>query len=47
MEQIKAVERMAQAQNEKAIKGVRNEKVQAAFEMWKKAQAGVDIATKS
>lgn len=47
MEQVKAVERMAQAQNEKAIKGVRNEKIQAAFEMWKKAQAGVDIATKS
>ena len=33
--------------NEKAIKGARQEQIQAAYEMWQKAQAGVDIAEKS
>ena len=37
----------AQAQNEKAIKGARQEQIQAAYEMWQKAQAGVVIAEKS
>ena len=37
----------AQAQNEKAIKGAREEQIQAAYEMWQKAQAGVTIAEKS
>ena len=37
----------AQAQNEKAIKGARQEQIQAAYEMWQKAIAGVDIAEKS
>ena len=36
-----------QAQNEKAIKGARQEQIQAAYEMWQKAQAGVTIAEKS
>ena len=36
-----------QAQNAKAIKGAREEQIQAAYEMWQKAQAGVTIAEKS
>lgn len=47
MEQARAAEAAAQAQNEKAIKGVRQEQIQAAYEMWQKAQAGVTIAEKS
>ena len=42
-----AAEAAAQAQNEKAIKGAREEQIQAAYEMWQKAQAGVTIAEKS
>ena len=44
MEQARAAEAAAQAQNEKAIKGARQEQIQAAYEMWQKAQAGVTIA---
>mgnify|MGYP001052633083 FL=1 len=44
MEQARAAEAAAQAQNEKAIKGARKEQIQAAYEMWQKAQAGVTIA---
>ena len=44
MEQARATE---QAQNAKAIKGAREEQIQAAYEMWQKAQAGVTIAEKS
>ena len=47
LEQAKAAEAAAQAQNEKAQKGVRHEQVQAAYEMWQKAQAGLSIAEKS
>ena len=47
MEQARAAEAAAQAQNEKAIKGARKEQIQAAYEMWQKAQAGVTIAEKS
>lgn len=47
MEQARAAEAAAQAQSEKAIKGARQEQIQAAYEMWQKAQAGVDIAEKS
>lgn len=47
MEQARAAEAAAQAQNEKAIKGARQEQIQAAYEMWQKAQAGVDISEKS
>lgn len=46
MEQARAAEAAAQAQNE-AIKGAREEQIQAAYEMWQKAQAGVTIAEKS
>lgn len=47
MEQAQAAEIAAQAQNEKAIKGARQEEIQGAYEMWQKAIAGVDIAEKS
>ena len=47
LEQARAAEAAAQAQNEKALKGARHEQVQAAFEMWQKAKAGLAIAEKS
>ena len=37
MEQARAAEAAAQAQNEKAIKGARQEQIQAAYEMWRKS----------
>ena len=39
--------KLEQAQNEKAIKGARQEQIQGAYEMWQKARAGVTIAEKS
>lgn len=47
LEQANAAEDAAQAQNKKAIKGARKEMIVGAFEMWQKAQVGVDIAKKS
>lgn len=47
LEQARAAQTVAQAQDEKARKGARWEQVQAAFEMWQKAQAGRIIAEKS
>ncbi len=47
LEQAQAAMQMAKAQNQKANKGVRAEKKQAAYEIWQKAKAGVDIAEKS
>lgn len=47
LEQAEAAKAAAEAQNEKAIKGARQEQIQAAYEMWQKAIAGVDIAQKS
>lgn len=47
MEQAQAAEAAAQAQSDKAVHGARSEQKQAAYEMWKKAQAGLDIARKS
>ena len=47
LEQARAAEVAAQAQNEKAIKGARQEQIQAAYELWQKARAGVTIAEKS
>ncbi|MDD4968588.1 MAG: efflux RND transporter periplasmic adaptor subunit [Paludibacter sp.] len=47
LEQANAAENAAQAQNKKAIKGARKEMIVGAFEMWQKAQVGVDIAKKS
>lgn len=45
--QAQAAEQAAQALNEKALKGTRSEQLQAAFEMWQKAKAGLEIAEKS
>lgn len=45
--QAQAAEAAARAQNEKALKGARTEQIQAAYEMWQKAKAGLAIAEKS
>lgn len=45
--QAQAAEEAAQAQNQKAIKGARSEQIASAYEMWRKAKAGMDIAQKS
>lgn len=45
--QANAAENAALAQNKKAIKGARKELILGAFEMWKKAEVGVDIMKKS
>lgn len=45
--QAQAAEAAAQAQNDKALKGLRHEQVQTAYEMWQKAKAGLEIAEKS
>ncbi len=47
LEQARAAQAAAQAQNEKALKGARSEQVQAAYEMWQKAVAGLTIAEQS
>ena len=47
LEQAQAAQAAAQAQNEKALKGARQEQIQAAYEMWQKAKAGLIIAEKS
>ncbi len=46
-DQAQAAASAANARNRKAEKGVRHEQVQAAHEMWLKAQAGTEIARKS
>jgi HlyD family secretion protein len=47
LEQAQAAENAAQAQNEKAINGTRQEQIQGAYDMWQKSKAGVDIAEKT
>lgn len=47
LEQATAAERAALSQNQKARKGARAEVIQGAYEMWQKAEVGVDIAKKS
>ena len=47
LSQAQAAEQAAQALNEKAIRGTRQEQLQAAYEMWQKAKAGLEIAEKS
>lgn len=47
LEQAQAAQAAAQAQNAKALKGARQEQIQAAYEMWQKAQAGLTITEKS
>ena len=45
--QAEAAEQAAQAIKDKADRGTRMEQLQAAYEMWQKAKAGLDIAEKS
>ena len=47
LSQAQAAESAAAAQNRKAEKGARQEQIAAAYEMWQKSRAGVDIAEKS
>lgn len=47
MLQAEAAQAAAQAQQDKAYKGARDEQIQAAYEMWQKAKAGLEIAEKS
>lgn len=47
LSQAQAAEDAAAAQSRKAEKGAREEQKTAAYEMWQKAKAGVDIAEKS
>lgn len=47
LSQAQAAEDAAAAQERKAQKGAREEQKAAAYEMWQKAKAGVDIAEKS
>ena len=44
LSQAQAAEQAAQAMSEKAQRGTRQEQLQAAYEMWQKAKAGVEIA---
>ena len=44
LSQAQAAEQAARAISEKAQRGTRREQLQAAFEMWQKAKAGVEIA---
>ncbi len=47
LDQANAAEQAASAQNMKAIKGARKEQIAGAYEMWQKANVGLDIAKKS
>lgn len=47
LSQAEAAEKAAMAMNQKAQRGTRSEQLQAAFEMWQKAKAGLEIAEKS
>ena len=47
LSQAEAAEKAAMALNQKAQRGTRSEQLQAAFEMWQKAKAGLEIAEKS
>lgn len=45
--QVEAMRQAAIAQNQKVDAGARRQVIQSAYEMWQKAQAGVEIAKKS
>ncbi len=47
MEQARAAQKAAGAQRDKADKGARTQEVEAAFNMWQKAKAGSELATKT
>ncbi|HUW07324.1 MAG TPA: efflux RND transporter periplasmic adaptor subunit [Williamwhitmania sp.] len=47
MEQARAAQKAAGAQRDKADKGARPQEVEAAFNMWQKAKAGSELASKT
>lgn len=47
MKQARAAEKAASALNQKANKGASDEQIKAAYEMWQKAQAGLEVAQKT
>lgn len=47
IDQAQAAQSAAEAQNRKAIKGARQELIMGAYEMWQKAEVGVEITKKS
>ncbi len=47
LSQARAAEKAASAVNQKALRGASAEQIKAAYEMWQKAQAGLDVAKKS
>ena len=47
LQQAEAAQKAAEAQSAKAIKGARAQEIAGAYEMWQKAQAGLEIAKKS
>ena len=47
LRQAEAAKAAAEAQNQKAENGARTQEVTAAYEMWQKAKAGLEIAQKS
>lgn len=47
LSQARAAEKAASAVNQKALRGASDEQIKAAYEMWQKAQAGLDVAKKS
>mgnify|MGYP003311169896 CR=1 FL=1 len=47
LKQARAAEKAASAINQKANKGASEEQIKAAYEMWQKAQAGLEVAKKS
>ena len=47
LQQALSVQKAAEAQNNKALKGARKEQIDGAFSLWQKAKAGLEIAEKS
>lgn len=47
LSQARAAEKAASAVNQKALRGASDEQIKAAYEMWQKAKAGLDVAKAS
>lgn len=47
LSQARAAEKAASAVNQKALRGASEEQIKAAYEMWQKAKAGLDVAKAS
>ena len=47
LQQAAAVEKLASAQQQKAMGGARKQQIEAAYEQWKRAEAGAEIARKT